>query len=209
MPMGLLLHLLLLLLHVLVGVVVVGAQQALEFHPPVGAIGGLGWGDSLHSLTTAEVWNESVVFFAGEPPQAGFATVSMDGGNTWQQGGNWSRDFCVNDSFTFGATKFFVETANGVVHTFGTARGSGITVGAYSSFNSTSATIVQHQGPLPANAAHARCVQKTVTFRGLPVPVYCNEIGVKADCFGYFGSSLRLGDGSWLQVSTAHACTCA
>jgi hypothetical protein len=180
---------------------------ALQFHAPVGAMGGLGWGDSLVSLKYQKQgpWNESVVFFAGEPPQGGFPTVSVDGGTTWQRGGNWSKDFCLNDKSQMHT---FVVAENGDVHTFGNARGSGATAGSYSSFNSTSSTTVRWEpasATVPASvaAATATCVQKPVVFRGLPVPVHCNETGVLADCFGYFGSSVRLADGSWLQTAAA------
>ena len=180
----------------------------LVFHPPVPVDSGAAWGDTLHTLYRAARWNESVVFSFGirNIQRGGFVSVSTSGGDVWSQshsastGGNWSAELCPEDS---GGGIAMVRTDNGAMHGYGTAKGSGATVGAYSSWNSSTVSVIRRVAGLSGfPAAQASCEQRNVTFRGLPEPVYCNETGWAADCFGYHSSSsVRLSDGSWLLTA--------
>ena len=157
-------------------------SPSLVFHPPVATDPGSGWGDTLFTLATAERWNESVVFSWGgrNMQQGGFVAVSTSGGARWDRGslqgdgGNWSAALCAEDTHTFSP----VLTASGRMHTFGSARGSGATVGSYSSWNSSSVSFIERvKGAPPLAAARARCEARPVTFKGLPTPVFCNQTG--------------------------------
>jgi hypothetical protein len=180
----------------------------LVFHAPSAADSGAGWGDTLHTLFQADRWNETVVFSFGNHNtvmRKGFVAVSKTGGSSWDYGslpgdpGNWSHDLCpTDDNFPTA-----IVTANGMLHTFGSARGSGATVGTYSSWNSSQVSFVHSvPGAAVAASAKAQCESRMVTFRGLPVPVYCNHTGTTADCFWTnSGGSVRLADGSWLTTT--------
>lgn len=183
-------------------------STTLVFHPPVPVDSGSGWGDTLHTLYRADRWNESVVYSFGvrNIQRGGFVSVSTSGGSSWDMsssasmGGNWSAELCSEDAYGAFAT---VRIDNGVLHSYGTAQGSGATVGSYTSWNSSTVSVIRRATGVPEGAtAQASCESHPVTFRGLPDPVYCNQTGWTADCFwSHSGSSVRLSDGLWLQTA--------